>query len=391
MLLRYRRRRSYSTRSDTNDSVFKDTEVSKRQSSKQSTTTKNSESKGYRKRAKSISSQQRCNSSSGRYNGQKDNKDATSRKLKKRTKSESAKISASPGIKSKNSNDSNSDSPQLAEIYKNKRRSRPKPHQLINSDDIDKLSLPQTNTKLGWNNKPISRSSSRVTRRDYIDYQSMNRDISVGPNDFKEYIPNPKKYYSQSRHNSYSQERPSRGSYRSNSRVQQRDLSIKSVGQQNKYSNGPSNRQTRYLNRPSNRQNNFNNGQVSYQNGGNNYHLVRYNSFSNDTLSRQNNFYDGMASYRNNYSKPVIRQENFINSRVFRPPQFRNRMTSQSDEVMLYLQIINFNNSCFFLIYFHYFFYFRETMCGNPDHISITIVLDIIIPIPMIDQVIQDL
>jgi len=212
---------------------------------------------------------------------------------------------------------------------KNKRRSRPKQsRKRVNSDDIDKQSINQSY------NKYNSRSTSRATRRDYTDREDRGREMSVGRKVQRDFIPSPRKYYSQNyRQNSYSQERQSyHGSIRSNSRTHY-DSNRSAVLQQNRYSNGPTVRPTRYFNGPMVRHDNFN-GPDTRQNGGINHHGIRHNSYSNDPLSRQNSFYDGVISRRNSYSKgSATRQDNYTSSRVFRPPQYRNGMTSQTDEV----------------------------------------------------------
>ncbi|XP_022162747.1 uncharacterized protein LOC111028416 isoform X2 [Myzus persicae] len=329
----YRQKR-YSTRSETNDSVFKDN-VSKhhRSSSRHSSApvSKNTDSKIKHKRAKSTSSQQHRSSSTEKRNNQHDKKELRSsskKPNKRRTKSESAKTVTSPVTvtESKSSNGTQADSPSM-DTPKNKRRPRPKQsRKRINSDDIDKQSINQSNSKYN------SRSNSRATRRDYIDRE--DREMSVGRKVQRDYLPSPKKYYSQNyRQNSYSQERPSyHGSIRSNSRTHQHDSNRSTVMQQNRYLNGPTVRPTRYFNGPMVRHDNFN-GPDSRQNGGINHHGIRHNSYSNDPLSRQNSFYDGVISRRNSYSKgSAPRQDNYTSSRVFRPPQYRNGMTSQSDE-----------------------------------------------------------
>jgi len=158
--------------------------------------------------------------------------------------------------------------------------------------------------------------------------------MSVGRKVQRDYLPSPKKYFSQNyRQNSYSQERPSyHGNIRSNSRTHH-DSNMSAVMQQNRYSNGPTVRPTRYFNGPMVRHDNFN-GPDSRQNSGINYHGIRHNSYSNDPLSRHNSFYDGVISRRNSYSKgSATRQNNYTSSRVFRPPQYRNGMASQTDEV----------------------------------------------------------
>jgi len=337
-LNRYRHRRSYSTRSETNDSVFKDTEVSKRRYSKQSSVPalKNSDSKVKHNRAKSTSSQHR-NNSTVRRNNQNDKKEPNSSKKsnKRRTKSESTKTVVSPVTvtESKSSNDIQADSPSN-DTPKNKRRSRQKA-QHIHSDEIDKQSIHQSNTKLNGNVNYNSRSNSRATRRDYIDRQNFGREISVGRKPRREYIPSPKKYYSQSRHNSYSQEVPYHGGLRSNSRVQQYDSNKSVVMPQKRYSNGPAVRQTRYFNGPMVRHNSYN-GQASLRQIDDNHHqVIRHNSYSNEPLPRQNSFYEGVISHRNGFSKgPTVRHEGYTSSRIFRPPPYRNGMSLQkTDEV----------------------------------------------------------
>lgn len=223
---------------------------------------------------------------------------------------------------------------------KNKRRTRQKPRQRISSDEIDKQSTYQShNSKYNGINKQNSRndsrSNSRVTRRDYIDNQDFGREISSGRKPRRDYIQSPKKYYSQNRHNSFSQERLPYGGSRSNSQMQRRD-SIRSINmQQIKYTNGPGIRPTRYFNGQTLRHNNYNGPISSRQNNFNgNHHVVRHNSYSNDSLSHQNGFYDGVVTRHNSYSQgSVFRQDGYTNSRIFRPPQYRNEMTSQIDEV----------------------------------------------------------
>lgn len=334
----YRQKR-YSTRSETNDSVFKDNEVSKHRSSKHSSApgSKNTNSKIKHKRAKSTSSQQHRSSSTEKRNIQNDKKEQRSsskKPNKRRTKSESAKTVTSPVTvtESKNFNGTQADSPSI-DTPKNKRRPRPKQsRKRIHSDDIDKQSINQSNSNIKYN----SRSTSRVTRRDYIDLEDLGREMSVGRKTQRDYLPSPKKYYSQNyRQNSYSRERQSyRESFhnkRSNSRTHH-DSNRSVVKQQNRYSNGPTVRPTRYFNGPMVRHDSYN-GPDSHQNARINHHGIRHNSYSNDTLSRQNSFYDGVISRRNSYSKgSVIRQDNYTSSRVFRPPQYRHGMASQTDE-----------------------------------------------------------
>ncbi|XP_003246078.1 uncharacterized protein LOC100160598 isoform X2 [Acyrthosiphon pisum] len=333
----YRQKR-YSTRSETNDSVFKENVVSKhRSSSKHSLApaSKNSDFKIKHKRAKSTSSQHQRSSSTEKRSKQNDKKELRSsskKPNKRRTKSESAKTVASPVTvtESKSSNGTQADSPSIG-TPKNKRRPRPKQsRKRIDSDDIDKQSVNQSNS----NGKYNSRSNSRATRRDYIDREDRGREISVGHKFQRDYLPSPKKYFSQNyRQNSYSQERTSyHGSIRSNSRTYHHDSNRPAVVQQNRYSNGPTVRPTRYFNGPMVRHDNFN-GPDSRQNGGINHHGIRHNSYSNDPSSRQNSFYDGVISRRNSYSKgSATRQDNYTSSRVFRPPQYRNGMASQTDE-----------------------------------------------------------
>jgi len=321
----YRHKRLQSTRSEANDSVFKDTEVSKKPST--------AISKTKNKRAKSISSQQQRSTSTSRPNDIHDKKERRfSKKLnKRRTKSESAKTVASPLTipGSKNSNGVSTDSPSI-DTPKNKRRSRQKPRQRMHSDDTDIQSIHQSNLKLEVNSKPNSRSNSRVTRRDYIDRQDLTREMSVGHKVHRDYIHSPKKYYSQSRP-SYSQERPSHKRIMSTSRI--RHDSNRSIVPQNCYSNIPI-RPTRYFNGPMVRHNNFNG--LTRQNGNRN---IRYNSYSHDQLLRKNSYYDGTNSYRNSFSNgSAIRHDGgYTNSRVFRPPQYRNEMASQTDEVNIVL------------------------------------------------------
>lgn len=178
-----------------------------------------------------------------------------------------------------------------------------------------------------------SRSNSRATRRDYIDHQDFDRDMSVGRNSYREFVPSPKKYYSQSRRPSscYSQERP-HGNLRSNSRVQQRDTNRPLGMQKNRYPNGSDVRPTRYFNGPMVRHNSYNSS-TSRQNGSNNH--VRHNSYTNDTLPRQNSYYEGVVTRHNSYSNngSAIRQNGYTNSRIFRQPQYRNGMVSPNDEV----------------------------------------------------------
>ncbi|CAI6368631.1 unnamed protein product [Macrosiphum euphorbiae] len=331
----YRQKR-YSTRSETNDSVFKDNVVSKhRSSSKHSLApaSKNTDLKIKHKRAKSTSSQHHRSSSTEKRSKQNDKKELRSsskKPNKRRTKSESAKTVTSPVTvtESKSSNGTQADSPSIG-TPKNKRRPRPKQsRKRINSDDIDKQSINQSNSKYN------SRSNSRATRRDYIDREDRGRDVSVVRKVQRDYLPSPKKYFSQNyRQNSYSQERTSyHGSNRSNSRTHHYDSNRSAVMQQNRYSNGPTVRPTRYFNGPMVRHDNFN-GPDSRQNGGINHHGIRHNSYSNDPSSRQNSFYDGVISRRNSYSKGSgPRQDNYTSSRVFRPPQYRNGMASQTDE-----------------------------------------------------------
>lgn len=331
--------RSYSTRSETNDSVFKDTEVPKRRSkSKQSlgAVSENSDNKIKPKQAKSSSNQQHRSNSTGRHNNQNDQKDGRSsskKPVKRRTKSESAKTVASPPTisDSKNSNSIHATSPSIG-TPKNKRRSRQKPRQRINSEDIDKQSIHQSNAKFNGNNKHRSRSNSRVTRRDYIDRQDFGREMSIGR---REYIQSPKKYYSQSRRPSYSQEQRSHSILRSKSGVRH-DLNRETGMQQNRFANGPSVRQNRYYNGPMVRHNSYNDS-VPCQNVMNN-HVIRHNSFSNDQFSRQNNYYNGIITRRNSYSKgSATRQDGYTNSRIFRPPHHRNGngivSSSQTNEV----------------------------------------------------------
>lgn len=332
----YRQKR-YSTRSETNDSVFKDNEVSKRRSSSKPSSapvTKNTDSKIKHKRAKSTSSQKHRSSSNEKRINQSDKKELRSsskKPNKRRTKSESAKSVTSPVTltESKSVNGTQADSPSI-DTPKNKRRPRPKQsRKRIPSDDIDKQSINQSNSNIKYN----SRSNSRATRRDYIDRQELGREMSVGRKSQRDYLPSPKKYYSHNyRQNSYSQERSSyHGSIRSNSRTQYRDSNRSSGMQQNRYSNGPTVRPTRYFNGPMVRHDSFN-GPDSRQNNGINHHGIRHNSYSNDPLSRQNSFHDVIAR-RNSYSKgSAIRQDHYTSSRVFRPPQYRNGMASQTDE-----------------------------------------------------------
>lgn len=338
---RYRQRRSYSTRSETNDSVFKDGEVTKHSVSKQSSHAMK-DTKTKHKRAKSTSSQQQSSSSTNGHNNQNDKKErrSTSKKPnKRRTKSESAKNVTSPENTniSKNSNGVQTVSP-LNDTLKNKRRSRPKPRQRVPSVDIDHQSILQSNTKPNGNNKRNSRSNSRVTRRDFIDRQDFGREISTGRQPHREYTQSPKKYYSQSRHNSYSQDRSVYGTIRSNSRVHQRDSNRPVIMQQNRYSNGPIVRQTRYFNGPMVRHSSFNDPAIRPHVGGNN--VIRHNSYTNDQYPRQNNNYEGVISRRNSFSKTNTRQDGYINSRVYRPPQY-NVMASHTDEVNL-----TFCNKC---------------------------------------------
>uniref|UniRef100_A0A2S2NFS7 Methenyltetrahydrofolate synthase domain-containing protein n=1 Tax=Schizaphis graminum TaxID=13262 RepID=A0A2S2NFS7_SCHGA len=332
----YRQKR-YSTRSEINDSVFKDNEVSKHRPTKSSSApvSKNTDSKIKHKRAKSTSSQKHRSSSIEKRTNQNDKRELRSsskKPNKRRTKSESAKTVTSPVTltESKSCNDVQADSPSI-DTPKNKQR-RPRPKQSrkrINSDDIDKQSINQSNS----NSKYNSRSNSRATRRDYIDRQDLGREMSIGRKSQRDYLPSPKKYYSQNyRQNSYSQERSSYGSIRSNSRTQYRDSNRSAVMQQNRYSNGPTVRPTRYFNGPMVRHDSYN-GPDPRQNNGINHHGIRHNSYSNDPLSRQNSFYDGVISRRNSFSKgSAIRQDNYTSSRVFRPPHYRNGMASQTDE-----------------------------------------------------------
>ena len=331
----YRQKR-YSTRSETNDSVFKDNEVSKHRPSKSSSApvSKNTDSKIKHKRAKSTSSQKHRSSSIEKRTNQNDKKELRSsskKPNKRRTKSESAKTVTSPVTltESKSFNDVQADSSSI-DTPKNKRRPRPKQlRKRIQSDDIEKQSINQSNS----NSKYNSRSNSRATRRDYIDRQDLSREISVGRKSQRDYLPSPKKYYPQNyRQNSYSQERSSyHGSMRSNSRTQYRDSNRSTVMQHNRYSNGPTVRPTRYFNGPMVRHDSFN-GPDPRQNSGIN-HGIRHNSYSNDPLSRQNSFYNGVISRRNSFSKgSAIRQDNYTSSRVFRPPHYRNVMASQTDE-----------------------------------------------------------
>ncbi|XP_025206478.1 uncharacterized protein LOC112602557 isoform X2 [Melanaphis sacchari] len=332
----YRQKR-YSTRSETNDSVFN--EVSKHRSSSKSSTapvSKNTNTKIKHKRAKSTSSQKQRSSSIDKRSNQNDKKEprlSSKKPNKRRTKSESAKTVTSPVTltESKSFNNIQADSPSN-DTPKNKRRLRPKQsRKRIHSDDIDKQSINQSNS----NSKYNSRSNSRATRRDYIDRQDVGREMSVGRRSQRDYLHSPKKYYPQNyRQNSYSQERSFyHGSIRSNSRTQYRDSSRSAVMQQNRYSNGPTIRPTRYFNGSMVRHNSFN-GPDSRHNNGINHHGIRHNSYSNDPLSRQNSFYDGVISRRNSFSKgSAIRQDNnYTSSRIFRPPQYRNRMASQTDE-----------------------------------------------------------
>lgn len=341
---RYRRRRSYSTRSDTNNSVFnKNTEVPKHSASKQppATVIKNSDLKAKHKRAKSTSSQQNRSSSVSKHNNQNDQKDRRSsskRPNKRRTKSESAKtITSPPGVSNtKSSNSIKTISPSI-DTPKNKRRSRQKPCQRIHSDDLDKQPTFQSNTKFNDNNKHNSRSNSRVTRRDFVDHQEHSREMSFGRITRREYLPSPKKYYSQSRRQSFSQERLPRSNFRSNSRVHDSNRSV--MQQNNRYSNGPTVHQSRYFNGSVVRHGSFN-GPLPHQNN-NKSHIIRHNSYTNDPLP-QNTFYDGIITRRNSYSKgSTIRQNGYTSSRIFRPPQYRNGMVLQNNEVKYFICLIN--------------------------------------------------
>lgn len=300
--------------------------------------TKNSDSKIKHNRAKSSSSQNRNNSTNRRNNQKEQN--SSKKPNKRRTKSETSKTVVSPIIvsESKSSNEVQVDSPSI-DTPKNKRRSRQKPRQHIHSDEIDKQSIHQSTARYNGNVNYNSRSNSRVTRRDYIDRQDFDRDVSVGHKVGREYVPSLKKYYSQSRHRSYSQERPYYGSLRSNSRVQQYDSNRSVVMPQNRYTNGPVVRQTRYFNGPMVRHNSYNGQASSRQMIDDNHRPIRHNGYSNEPLSRQNSFYDGIISHRNSFSKgPGPRQDGYTNSRVFRLPlssQYRNGMASQTNEVKL--------------------------------------------------------
>ncbi|XP_050429463.1 uncharacterized protein LOC126838796 isoform X2 [Adelges cooleyi] len=331
----FRHRRSYSTRSETNDSVFKDSEVSKRRSVSRQRSASTKDSRANNKRNKSASSQQRRSSSAGRRNNEKERRSSSKKPNKRRAKSESAKT-GSPETDSKNSNGQQGESPITTP--KNKRRQRPKPRRRIHADD-DKQSVRQSVSKIQGNNKRNSRSNSRNARQEYVERQDYSRDISTGRKARREYIPSPKQYYS--RHDSYSQERQPRN----NSRVTRRDLSNRPVVmQQNRYSNGPVVRPTRYFNGSMVRQHSFN-APVSRQNSSNSQ-ILRHNSFSNDPLSRQNSFYDGSISRRNSFSKgAVIRQEGYTNTRVFRPPQYRNGMSPQANEDQREYRGARFNNN----------------------------------------------
>ncbi|XP_025406178.1 uncharacterized protein LOC112680335 isoform X2 [Sipha flava] len=333
---KYRHKRSYSTRSDTNDSVFKDSIVSKYHSSSKNSsvpTSKNSDLQSKRNRAKSTSSQQQRSTSSDKHAKQNDKKEHRSsfkKPNKRRTKSESAKTAVSPvaETESKNSNNTQEDSPS-SDTPKNKRRSRQKHI----SSDIEKESIHQSRSKSNGSTKHISRSNSRATRRDYIDRPDYGRDMSVGCNTRKEYYPSSKNYYLKNHHSSYSQDRSSHSYIRSSSRNQRYDSNRSTGMQLNRYPSAAIPvRQTRYFNGSKVHHNNFN-GPVLHQNNSNNHHVIRHNSYSNDSMSHQNNYYGGIISRRNSYSKgSAIRQDNYTNSRVFRPPHYRNGIESQTDE-----------------------------------------------------------
>lgn len=246
---------------------------------------------------------------------------------------------------SKNSDDTQTDSP-LLETPKNKRQSQLKQCQqpAIYSDDTNDKTIRPSNTKVnGYNYHKTrqSRSSSRTTRRDYIDHQELGREMSAGRKASREYIQSPKKYYSQHRYNNYFQDQPINAN-RSYSQVQRRDSSRSAPIQQSRYSDGPAPRQTRYFNAPTIRNNNFNspttsrhynyNGSTLRHTGGNNQHnVIRHNSYSNDSVvSHQNGYYDEVNNRRNSFSVGSIRQEGYTNSRVFRPPRYANGITPKN-------------------------------------------------------------
>lgn len=351
----YRQRRSYSARSETNDSVFKDSDIPKSHSTSKlpsASVSKKSDGKAKRnKRAKSTSNHLNRNNSVSRpinqQNDQKEQRSSSKKPNKRRTKSESSKTLTSPVINIKNS-DTQADSPLLDTPKKKRRPQQKQRQQPVISDDTEKIVRP-SNTKVNsYKNKSRqSRSNSRATRRDYIDHHDVGREISAGRKASREYIHSPKKYYSQNRYNSYSQDRPV---IRSNSQEHLRDSSRSASMHQNRYSNGPAPRQTRYFSGPTSHHNNFNgsttrhnsfngstsrrnsfNGPSLRHNGGNNHHnVIRHNSYSNNSLSHQNGYYDGVNNRRNSFSKGSIRQEGYTNSRVFRPPRYVNGITPQT-------------------------------------------------------------
>lgn len=256
---------------------------------------------------------------------------------------------------SKNSDDKQIDSP-LLETPKNKRQSQLKQSQqpAIYSDDNNDKTIRPYNTKVnGYNYHRTrqSRSSSRTTRRDYIDHQDLGRDMSAGRKASREYVQSPKKYYPLNRYNNYFQDQPFRAT-RSNSQVQRRDSSRSAPMQQNRYSDGPAPRQTRYFNGPMVRHNNFNgptsrhysyNGLPLRHTGGNNHHnAIRHNNYSNDSMSHQNGGYYDEVNNRRNSSVGSIRQEGYTNSRVFRPPRYANGIAPKNVNGVNILLILTF-------------------------------------------------